>query len=96
MVTDGRYSGATRGPCIGYVCPEAASGGPIGAVQDGDLIEIDIPGRRLNLLVGDAEIRERLRLRIAPAPKFRSGFLECYSRVVSGADRGAVMTGFAI
>jgi dihydroxy-acid dehydratase len=93
MVTDGRYSGATRGPCIGYVCPEAAAGGPIGVVQDGDLIEIDIPDRQLNLLVSESELNERLRNRPAPVPKFSSGFLELYSRVVSGADRGAVLTG---
>ncbi len=93
MVTDGRYSGATRGPCIGYVCPEAAAGGPIGAVEDGDMIEIDIPDRQLNLLVPEAELTERLQKRVTPTPKFSSGFLEFYSRVVSGADQGAVLLG---
>ena len=93
MVTDGRYSGATRGPCIGYVCPEAAAGGPIGAVEDGDMIEIDIPKRQLNLRVPKAELKERLRKRVTPTPKFSSGFLEFYSRVVSGADQGAVLLG---
>ena len=65
MVTDGRYSGATRGPCIGYVCPEAAAGGPIGAVEDGDLIEIDIPNRLLNLLIPEHELKKRLHKRVA-------------------------------
>jgi dihydroxy-acid dehydratase len=90
MVTDGRYSGATRGPCVGHVVPEAAEGGPIGLVEDGDLIEIDIPERKLNLLVDDAVLAERRKRWKSPEPKVRGGFLEVYRRNVSSADKGAV------
>jgi dihydroxy-acid dehydratase len=90
MVTDGRYSGATRGPCIGHVCPEAAAGGPIAAVRDGDLIEIDISARRLNLRLTDAEIERRVAAYKPPASDLPAGFLDTYRRLVSGADRGAV------
>ena len=90
MVTDGRYSGATRGPCVGHVVPEAVDGGPIGLVEDGDPIEIDIPERKLNLLVDAAVLAER-RANWTPAePKVRGGFLEVYRRNVSSADKGAV------
>lgn len=90
MVTDGRYSGATRGPCIGHVCPEAAAGGPLAAVQDGDLIRIDIPNGRLDLLVSDAEIQRRLAAWQPPAPKEQHrGFLSLYTKMVRGADEGA-------
>jgi len=91
MVTDGRFSGATRGPCIGHVVPEAYDGGPIGLVQDGDLIEIDIPQRRLDLLVKAntlAERRRRWRRRESP---FANGFLTLYAQRVGPADRGAVL-----
>jgi dihydroxy-acid dehydratase len=93
MITDGRYSGATRGPCIGHVCPEACAGGPIAAVREGDLIEIDIPGRRLNLLVPDEEITRRLdqdRGRPPRQPAITTGFLGLYSRMVGPASRGAI------
>ena len=86
MVTDGRYSGA----CVGHVVPEAAEGGPIGLVEDGDLIEIDIPQRKLNLLVDDAVLAERRKTWTPPEPKVRGGFLEVYRRNVSSADKGAV------
>jgi dihydroxy-acid dehydratase len=90
MVTDGRYSGATRGPCIGHVCPEAAAGGPLAVVQDGDLIHIDIPGGRLDLLVSDAEIQRRLAAHRPPPPKEeRRGFLSLYAKMARGADEGA-------
>ena len=59
MVTDGRYSGASRGPCIGHVCPEAAEGGPIALIQDGDIIDINIPNRSLNIRVSQSELEER-------------------------------------
>ncbi len=91
MVTDGRFSGATRGPCIGHVAPEAHDGGPIALVQDGDLIDIDIPQRRLDLLVDAetlAERRRRWRRRESP---FASGFLALYAQRVSPADQGAVL-----
>jgi len=91
MVTDGRYSGATRGPCIGHVCPEAADGGPIALVQDGDQIEIDIPARKLNLLVDEAELSRRRAAWSAPPRPVKSGFLELYSKLVSPASEGAVL-----
>ena len=91
MVTDGRYSGATRGPCIGHVCPEAADGGPIALVKDGDEIAIDIPARRLDLLVDDAELARRRRDWQPAEPKVTGGFIDIYRRCVSGADTGAVM-----
>jgi dihydroxy-acid dehydratase len=91
MVTDGRYSGATRGPCIGHVSPEAYVGGPIAAVRDGDLIEIDIPQRRLTLLVPEEEIAQRLAGWRPRPPAVTTGFLALYSRWVGQANRGAVL-----
>jgi dihydroxy-acid dehydratase len=92
MLTDGRFSGATRGPCVGYVCPEAALGGPLAIVQDGDLIEIDVPGRRLELLVSGETIERRLAEWTAPEPPVTTGFLGMYARSVGPANRGAVMS----
>jgi dihydroxy-acid dehydratase len=91
MVSDGRYSGATRGPCIGHVCPEAYVGGPISIVKDGDLIEIDIPNRRLNLLVTDEEISRRTAEWIPRTPAITSGFLGLYSKLAEQANQGAVL-----
>ena len=91
MITDGRYSGATRGPCIGHVCPEAYLGGPIAAVCEGDLIEIDIPNRILNVLVADEEIARRLAGWHPRQPAVTRGFLGLYSRNVGQASRGAVL-----
>ena len=91
MITDGRFSGATRGPCIGHVAPEAFVGGPIAAVQDGDPIEIDIPDRRLNLLITEEELRLRLLTWKPRPPAVTGGFLELYCRTVSQADQGAVL-----
>jgi len=91
MITDGRYSGATRGPCIGHICPEAYVGGPIAAVREGDLIEIDIPNRRLVLHVPEDEIARRLAEWRPRPPAVTKGFLGLYSRAVSQADRGAVL-----
>jgi len=88
IVTDGRFSGATRGPCIGHVSPEAATGGPIAAVRDGDLIEIDIPGRKLNLKVTKPEIHKRLKRTLAPERKC-SGFVSFYASHALGAEIGA-------
>jgi dihydroxy-acid dehydratase len=91
MITDGRFSGATRGPCIGHVAPEAFAGGLIGLVKDGDRIEIDIPKRRLDLLVPEEELARR-RVNWQPrAPAISSGFLELYSRIVTQANQGAVL-----
>jgi len=91
MVSDGRYSGATRGPCIGHVAPEAADGGPIALVQDGDLVSIDVPAGRLDLLVPEEELARR-RAAWSPAPpKAKGGFLDLYRRLVSSASRGAYL-----
>lgn len=89
MVTDGRYSGATRGPCIGHVCPEAAAGGPIAAVRDGDIINIDIPGRKLSVELSAAELKKRLKNCMPPAKHAATGFLKHYAAHAAGADRGA-------
>ncbi len=91
MITDGRFSGATRGPCIGHVSPEAAAGGPIAAVRDGDLISIDIPNRKLDIMVDQAELQERLEKVKPPAKRVPDGFLKMYKSLVSGAELGAVL-----
>ena len=91
LITDGRFSGGTRGPCIGHVSPEAAEGGPIAIVRDGDLIEIDIPNRRLHLKLTTEEINLRLARWKPPRPKFTSGWLARYSKLVSSASTGAVL-----
>lgn len=90
LVTDGRFSGATRGAAIGHVCPEAYCGGPLAVVEDGDLIAIDIPSRRLDLLVEEEEIRRRLARWRPPAREAR-GWLKIYRGLVSSAARGAVL-----
>lgn len=89
LITDGRFSGGTRGPCIGHVAPEAAAGGPIGLVRDGDLIRIDLFERRLDLLVDDAELVRR-RSAWVPVRKDLSGLLARYARTVEQANLGAV------
>lgn len=91
LITDGRFSGATRGGAIGHVSPEAAAGGAIALIHPGDLIEIDIPERRLSLLVSDAVISERRGAWEKPKPKIRSGYLGRYSAMVSSADTGAIL-----
>jgi dihydroxy-acid dehydratase len=91
LITDGRFSGATRGLCIGHISPEAAAGGPIAIVENGDLIEIDADARILNLKISDAEIAARLKKLPEFAPRVAGGWLKRYSRVVSSADRGAVV-----
>jgi dihydroxy-acid dehydratase len=91
MVTDGRYSGATRGPCIGHVCPEAAEGGPIALVQDGDIIHINIPNRKLNVELSDEELNRRKANWHPPEPKIQHGFMVLYSKIVGDANAGAVL-----
>ncbi len=91
LVTDGRFSGGTRGAAIGHVSPEAASGGPIALVRDGDEIEIDIPARRIHLKVDDVELQKRREAWAAPEPRITSGFLGIYARLVSSASRGAIL-----
>ena len=90
LITDGRFSGATRGACIGHVSPEAASGGPIGVVREGDIIRIDIPGNRLELLVGEEELAARMR-DFVPKKKVLSGYLKRYAALVSSGASGAVV-----
>jgi dihydroxy-acid dehydratase len=89
LVTDGRFSGATRGPCIGHVTPEAMNGGPIAVVRDGDIILIDIPDRRVDLKILEEELRERLRRWRPPEPKVKKGILAAYSKIVKPTSRGA-------
>jgi len=91
MITDGRYSGATRGPCIGHVCPEAIEGGPIAIVKDGDVIEIDIENRQLNLLISKDELKSRLSQWIKPKPKVTEGYLNIYRKLVVSAKYGAFL-----
>lgn len=91
LVTDGRFSGATRGPCIGHVSPEAAVGGPIAVVRDDDIISIDIPNRRLSVDLSEDKLEKRLSEWKPKPPKIRRGYLERYLRLVGSADEGAVL-----
>ncbi len=93
LITDGRFSGGTKGPCIGYISPEAMEGGPIAIVQEGDEILIDIPKRRIELLVDEGEIKKRLSGWKAPEPKIKHGWLARYGRLVSSASTGAILEG---
>jgi len=89
LLTDGRFSGGSRGAAIGHISPEAAEGGPIAVVKDGDMIEIDIPGRKLNLLISDDELKKRLSLWKPPKRELR-GYLKRYASLVQSANTGAV------
>ncbi|HSV73570.1 MAG TPA: dihydroxy-acid dehydratase [Chthonomonadales bacterium] len=91
MVTDGRFSGGTAGTCVGHVSPEAAEGGPIALVRNGDRILIDVPNRALALLVDDAELASRRAAWVRPAPKIVTGWLGRYCRMVTSASKGAVL-----
>ncbi len=91
LITDGRFSGGTRGPCIGHVSPEAMEGGKIGIIKNGDKIKIDIPGRSISLLLSDEEINDRLNKWTPLEPKIKGGYLERYSRNVTSASTGAIM-----
>jgi dihydroxy-acid dehydratase len=90
LVTDGRFSGGSTGLCVGHVAPEAVDGGPIGLVRDGDHIRVDIPGRRLDLLVDEAELDRRRAEFEALPPRYTRGVLAKYARLVGSASRGAV------
>ncbi len=90
LITDGRFSGATRGACIGHVSPEAASGGPIGIVREGDIISIDIPGNKLELKISTQEYEERMKA-FVPKTKPLSGYLRRYAALVSSGAKGAVL-----
>jgi len=91
LITDGRFSGGTKGPCIGHISPEASSSGPIAILKDGDTIIIDIPNRRIEAKLSQEEIKKRFRNWKAVAPKIRTGYLSRYSRLVSSADKGAIL-----
>lgn len=91
LITDGRFSGATRGASIGHICPEAAQGGPIAFVEEGDLIDIDIPSCRIDLLVDDETLKRRRAAWTCPEPKVKTGYLARYAKQVSSAAKGAVL-----
>ncbi len=90
LITDGRFSGGTRGAAIGHISPEAMEGGPIAAIKDGDLIEIDIPNKKINVKLTDEEIKERLSYWSAPEPRIKKGYMARYATMVSSASEGAV------
>ncbi|WP_304153502.1 dihydroxy-acid dehydratase [Megamonas hypermegale] len=91
LITDGRFSGATRGACIGHVSPEAMAGGPIAYVEDGDIIDIDIPARKLNVLISDEEMAKRKAAWVRPEPKVKTGYLSRYAKLTTSANTGAVL-----
>jgi dihydroxy-acid dehydratase len=91
LITDGRFSGATRGPCIGHICPEAAVGGPIALLRNGDIIEIDVPKRKLNVKLSAEELAKRLKSWSAKEPNVKTGYLVRYSKFVQGAHKGSVL-----
>jgi dihydroxy-acid dehydratase len=91
LITDGRFSGGTKGPCIGHISPEAAAGGLIAILRDGDIINIDIPGRKIEVVLSKTEIAKRFKTWKAVPPKITTGYLARYSKMVSSADKGAVL-----
>ncbi|MFO7989231.1 MAG: dihydroxy-acid dehydratase [Desulfotignum sp.] len=90
LITDGRFSGGTKGACIGHVSPEAADGGPIAVIQENDKIHIDIPAKTIELMVPEKEIQERLAQWVKPEPKIKTGYMARYARQVSSAGKGAI------
>jgi len=91
LITDGRFSGGTRGACIGHISPEAAVGGPLGLLKDGDIIEIDIPANKINVKLSDAELAERKKGWTPPKPRITEGCLAKYAAMATSADTGAVL-----
>jgi dihydroxy-acid dehydratase len=91
LITDGRFSGASRGASIGHVSPEAADGGPIGLIEEGDIIAIDIPNASINVQVSDDVLAQRRAKLVRPEPKIKTGWLSRYARLVSSANTGAVL-----
>ena len=91
LITDGRFSGATRGASIGHVSPEAAAGGPIALVQEGDIISIDIPNHAISVQLSDEELAARKAAWVCPEPKVKTGYLARYAKMVTSAARGAVL-----
>lgn len=90
LITDGRFSGGTRGAAIGHVSPEAQEGGPIGIIREGDIIEIDIPGRSLNVKLSKKEMDSRLKKWVRPDYKVKTGYLYRYAKQVTSANTGAI------
>ncbi len=91
LITDGRFSGATKGASIGHISPEAQAGGPIALVEEGDLIEIDIENNKLNVVLSDNEFKKRKEKWQAPELKIKEGYLYRYSKMVTSAAKGAVL-----
>jgi len=91
LITDGRFSGGTAGACVGHISPEAAAGGPIGLLEPSDIIEIDIPGHKLNVRLSAEELARRAKTWTAPEPRFKSGCLAKYAAMATSADTGAVL-----
>jgi len=91
LITDGRFSGASQGACVGHVSPEAMSGGPIALIEDGDVITIDIPNRKLQLEVSEEELEKRRARWVRPEPKIKTGYLARYARLTTSANTGAVL-----
>jgi dihydroxy-acid dehydratase len=91
LLTDGRFSGASRGPCIGHISPEAAVGGPIALIQDGDKLTIDVPNRKLHLDISDEEMAKRKAAWKPRPPKVTTGYLSRYAKLVTSADKGAIL-----
>ena len=91
LITDGRFSGATRGASIGHASPEAMEGGPIAVVKEGDIIQIDINEGKLNIDISDAELEARMKEWKAPEPKITKGYLGRYAKLVTSASTGAIL-----
>jgi dihydroxy-acid dehydratase len=91
LLTDGRFSGATSGPCIGHISPEASAGGPIGLIEDGDRIIINVPERRIDLDVSAEELEARRKNWQPLEPRVKKGYLARYASMVSSADKGAIL-----
>jgi dihydroxy-acid dehydratase len=91
LITDGRFSGGTRGACIGHISPEAAVGGPIGLIEEGDVIEIDIPNHSINVKVSDEELAERKKQWKPHPPRITTGYLAKYATMATSADTGAIL-----
>jgi dihydroxy-acid dehydratase len=91
LITDGRFSGGTKGACVGHISPEAAVGGPIGLLQNGDIIEIDIPNNKINVKLSDDELAERRKAWKPPKPRVTEGYLAKYASMATSADTGAIL-----
>ena len=91
LITDGRFSGASQGACVGHVSPEAMSGGPIALIEDGDMITIDIPNRKLELEISDEELAKRRANWVQPEPKIKTGYLARYAKLTTSANEGAIL-----